>query len=143
MDELGPWEGSIENIGAEDRPESPVLQVRDLDVFCQANLVSTGTQPIPELDILDARASIGGIEAAARQKHRAANCSAATPEGRRGCLTALMDEMVEEVPILRQQVALGGLGIVGAKRRGDRRILFEQRDKLGQGVRSHEDVGVD
>ena len=107
------------------------------------NVICGFVQPSSELDVLDRGALVAGAEAAHLLEHRAANGTAAAPEGCRLLAAVLVDEMVEQVLVLRQHVDGRGFRVVGAEDGVQIRILVERVVQRLEGVGANADVGID
>jgi hypothetical protein len=101
------------------------------------------SQAIPELDVLDGRAAeSAGIESPDLVEHRAPDGAAPCPERRGLDVASLMDEVMEKVPVSRDQATAARPRVVGAE---DGRVLGmigeEALDPLDR-ARREDDVGI-
>src|SRR6266536_2640657 len=96
-DQRAPRQGTIADVRTDDVPQTPALQVRDLDMFGQLDARSARAQPVAELDVFDAWPRVTSIEASNRQKRRSSDRTAARPERRSCLMPALVHKVVQEV----------------------------------------------
>jgi len=64
QDELGPRDAAIEDVGLDEPPEGPLLQVLDGELGVEDDLATGACQPVAELDVLDRRPVVGLVESA-------------------------------------------------------------------------------
>ena len=89
----------------------------------QQDFAAPSPQAVAKVDIFNARQPVGvSIEAAQRQKRRQPDCAAASPEGGRLPMGVLVDVVVEQVLVLRQEVRCRRRVVVGAEARLQGRV---------------------
>src|SRR5215469_10518788 len=118
--------------------------MRALELPVEEDPPSRGVQAIAELDVLHGWAREGRrVEAADLPEVDAANGAQPGPEGGRRRAAFLMDEVVEQVAIARDQPRRSRGVVVGAEHRGERGIIREGPSDACEPARSHDHVGVD
>ena len=105
--------------------------------------VAGANEPVPELDVLDARALKALVEPADSTKRVGPHCAKPRPERLRDWIGRLVNVGVRQVHVLRDEVRLDRLLVVRAERGIDRRIASEQDLEFGQTCRWSHDIGVD
>ncbi len=139
----GPGDAPVADVGAQQARRRPALEVLHLEVVAEAHAVAGARQPVAQLDVLDARALVARVEPAHREEDIPPDRAAAGPEGRRLRVRGLVDVVVEEVLVLREEVRLARAVVVRSEEGAQPRVGAEgpqhQPDRLG--TDGH--VGVD
>src|SRR5215211_3532346 len=99
---------------------------------------------MPELDVLDLWSSEAPLVVhPGREEDIATNRAAPCPERLRVAGTPRVDVVVEQVPVLRDKAARGGLCVVGPEHGAHIRLVHEDVDHPTEGVRMHEHVRIE
>ena len=115
----------------------------DAQLGVEDDAVPGAAQAGPELDVLDGGAAVALVEAAEGEEDRATDRAAAAPEGARLAPPVLVDEAVQQVLVLRDEVGLARLVVVGADQRIQLALAREGGADAARGVPADQDVGVD
>src|SRR4051812_22641938 len=108
QDETGPRNAAVENVRGEHFSQRPLLQMFDLNFRQQRDRNAGARNAHSELDVLDGRDLVAGVEAVVLEEDVASNRSTAGPE-RAGLPPSVpMDVTVQEVAILRHQAFARG-----------------------------------
>src|SRR5262249_17845897 len=103
-DEARPRHGAARHVGPDHGRERPALEMRALELPVEENPSSRSAEAVGELYILHGRPRESGrIEAADLPEVDAANGAEPGPEGGRGRAALLMDEVVKQVAIARDE----------------------------------------
>src|SRR5215510_14295869 len=115
-----------------------------LERLVQEDSVTGASEAVAELDVLDGRARKAfRIEAADLQEYRASDRPAPRPNRRSVGVSMLVDEVVQEIPVLRHDALGPRLGIIGAEDGGQVWMRSEQLDDALHGGRGDDDVSID
>src|SRR5207244_3699084 len=104
--------------------------------------LAVARETVAELDVLDRGIAVPLIEAARGEEHVAPDRAASGPERRRGRARRLVNVMMEEVTVLRQEVRGIWLVVVGPEHGGQARIVLERGEDLIDRVWPDGHVGV-
>src|ERR1041385_8404986 len=142
-DQPRPGNGAPSEIGAYHRLERPPLEVRSLKLLVQADAVAGLSQAIPELDVLDRWLGVTLLIEPTDFLERVPTDRATTgPEGRSFRAAALMDEMMQQVAILRDRASGAGVRVVRTEDGRGTRWFPERGQATVNGIWGDDDVGV-
>ncbi len=119
-----------------------MFEVRTEHVLVESDGMTGAADSSTQLDVLDRRTPVPFIEAA--QLIEDCSSHGATPRPERPALLPgmLMSEVVQQVPIVRDERASGWGRVIRAEQGGQRRIGLERRDHPGNHVGRDDHVGV-
>ena len=123
--------------------KAPALQVFGLNRWIERDADPVSNQaPFPEFDVLDARNRIVGVKAAAGEKDRAADGSAAGPKGRSVLFARMMNKTVQEVAETGDRAGSIRIVIVRPENSPEFGIVLKAADCSRDGVLIDANVGV-
>ena len=116
-DQEHPGYTAAEDVGADHLAEGPPLHVRGQNVASEHDPVAGAGEPVTQLDVFDCGPGIERGSKPPNSRKLSAHRAAAGPEGMsRPDLvnehTLLMNEMMEEIPVLADDSRCGGLVVV-------------------------------
>ena len=120
-----PGNRAVHQVAAQKAQETPTLGMFHHQVLAQTYSSATGSQPVSQLDVFDARPPIGFVKTLQFLEHRLLNGAASGPERgafRRG---ELMHEVVCQVFVTRKEIVFGWVVVVGSDNRSYVRLLLE------------------
>ena len=152
LQQTGPGEGAVADLGAPEVAEGPALEVRAVHRRVDQQAATSGVQAHAELDVLDRwPREAGGVEAAGVGEGVAADGAESGPEGRGRAGVGGVHVVVSEVRVPRGGTWGGRVGVVAAEDRDELAVVVvvvvvvggDGAVQLGDGVGVRHDVGVD
>jgi hypothetical protein len=100
MDQLSPWQRSLEEIGFQYGMKSPALKMCDQQSFMESYFMATSLYTIAEFNVFNGWERIRFIEAAHRMKDFRPNRPTGAPKGRGFFVPCLMRIVMEQIFVL-------------------------------------------
>ena len=130
-----PRHRAVKHVGLNHARQAPMLSMRDLNLLIQQDAFARLPQPRTELDVLNAGSAIAGVEPFQFHECRTSYAAAPRPKRRGVAITALMNVVVQQVLVLRNQIRARRSRIVRTEHGRDVRIRFECLQKLIERMR--------
>src|SRR5262245_23626297 len=138
-----PRDGTTHDVGPDHGIKGPPLQMRSLQSFVQKDPMTGLSETVPELNIFHLSREPHLLKTTYRFERRATNRTATGPECRRLRVTFLMDEVMEQVPILGNHSPGTRTIIVRTEDSSDIFVLFKQFYDTANCPRHHNDIRID
>ena len=141
--ETRPGSCPAEDIRLDHRPKRPALQVSDLEIRVQLRRTEL-PDAASQLRVLDRRERIAvGVELAGTQEECTSDGSATCPERRVLPPRALVNEVMSQVHVLREETGIRRGDVVGTRQAREARIATKRRSNAIDAISVRDTVRID